>query len=111
MMTQTVLLLAAAALVCSAAVLPEDRASTIVRTTDRRATDGGYDFGFETSNGMAVQQSGVIDPATGALSVYGVYEYLDPATGQVFRVQYIADENGFQPQGEHLVRSAGVRSF
>jgi len=104
-MIRTVLLVSAAALVCRAASLPAD---SVLRQTSSRDGDGGYEYGFVTRDGLEVQQSGVVLPG-GGLSVYGVYEYPDPVTGQVYRVQYVADENGFQPQGAHLVRSAGVR--
>ena len=93
---------------CRSAVLPRDLGASTLRESNLPAGDGGYDFGFTTSNGITQQQSLVVNPLTGEISVYGVYEYPDPVTGQLYRVQYVADKNGFQPQGVHLVRSAGV---
>ena len=96
------------ALVGRAAVLQRDLEARTLRQTNDQARDGGYDFGFATSNGIEQQQSMVINPETGEISVYGVYQYLG-ADGRLYRVQYVADKNGFQPQGVHLVKSAGVQ--
>lgn len=65
---------------------------------------GSYSFSFETSNGIARQEQGHIEnPGTDfeTLKVEGSFQYYGD-DGQLYQVQYIADENGFQPQGAHL---------
>ncbi|XP_017070727.1 larval cuticle protein 65Ab1-like [Drosophila eugracilis] len=37
-----------------------------------------------------------------AAVVHGSYSWVDEKTGEKFTVTYVADENGFQPQGAHL---------
>ena len=39
--------------------------------------------------------------ANGAMSQSGSWEYLGP-DGQVYKIQFVADENGFRPSGAHL---------
>lgn len=61
-------------------------------------------FSFETSDGQSKQETGeLIHPGTEneAIAVRGAYSYVGP-DGNVYTVTYIADENGFQPQGVHL---------
>ena len=41
------------------------------------------------------------EPETGSISKEGSFEYVAP-NQQTFRVDYVADEGGFQPQGAHL---------
>uniref|UniRef100_A0A182FES9 Uncharacterized protein n=1 Tax=Anopheles albimanus TaxID=7167 RepID=A0A182FES9_ANOAL len=58
---------------------------------------GAYNYRYETSNGIAAQQSSY-DGANAA----GEYSYTGP-DGVLYRVAYNADSAyGFQPQGAHL---------
>ncbi|KAG6455966.1 hypothetical protein O3G_MSEX009509 [Manduca sexta] len=57
-----------------------------------------FSYSFETSNGIAAEESGV---ATNGVQAQGAFSYTDD-DGQFIRVTYTADENGYQPQGDHL---------
>jgi len=65
---------------------------------------GTYNFNFESEDGVKRTQEGslkqVTDEAAGAISS-GSYSYTDP-DGKVVSLSFIADENGFQPVGDHL---------
>ncbi|XP_043649820.1 larval cuticle protein 65Ag1-like isoform X2 [Drosophila teissieri] len=63
----------------------------------------GYNYAYETSNGIAAQEAGTLKDIGDehALNVQGSYSYTAP-DGQHISVTYIADENGFQPEGAHL---------
>ncbi|XP_037718062.1 larval cuticle protein 65Ag1-like [Drosophila subpulchrella] len=63
-----------------------------------------FAFKWETSGGATAEAEGVVkNPGSDheALAVKGSYSYEGP-DGVTYTVTYIADENGFQPQGEHL---------
>ncbi|XP_039759611.1 hornerin-like [Pararge aegeria] len=57
-----------------------------------------YLYSYETSNGISVEESGV---ATNGVKAQGGFSYTGD-DGQSYSLTYTADENGFQPQGEHL---------
>ena len=60
---------------------------------------------FETSNGISQQESGDVinvGQENEQIQVRGSYSYTDPATQITYTVNYIADENGFQPEGDHI---------
>ncbi|NP_001036869.1 endocuticle structural glycoprotein ABD-4-like [Bombyx mandarina] len=67
--------------------------------------DGSYKWSYETGNGISAEEQGYIKnqgiPEQEAQTAQGQYQYTAP-DGQVIHVQYLADENGFQPQGAHL---------
>lgn len=66
--------------------------------------DGSYRFSYETENGIKAQEQGEVKnkgSENEIQSVSGSYSYTAP-DGQVITVTYIADENGFQPSGDHL---------
>ncbi|XP_063363924.1 larval cuticle protein LCP-17-like [Cydia amplana] len=63
-----------------------------------------YNFAFETSNGISAQESGVLKNVGKdelALEVQGSNQYTAP-DGQPIQLTFIANENGYQPQGAHL---------
>lgn len=57
-----------------------------------------YLYSYETSNGISAEESGV---ATNGVKAQGGFSYTGD-DGQAYSLTYTADENGFQPQGEHL---------
>ncbi|XP_028165392.1 flexible cuticle protein 12-like [Ostrinia furnacalis] len=64
----------------------------------------GYSYGYETSNGISAQEQGQLKNAGSeneAIEVRGQFSYTG-ADGVVYTVTYVANENGFQPQGAHL---------
>ncbi|XP_046965970.1 larval cuticle protein LCP-17-like [Vanessa cardui] len=63
-----------------------------------------YKYQFQTSNGISAQESGVIkNPGREdeALEVQGSNSYTGD-DGQVYSLKYVANENGYQPEGSHL---------
>lgn len=38
------------------------------------------------------------------LRVRGTFSFIDPQTNVAYTVNYVADDTGFHPQGEHLLR-------
>uniref|UniRef100_A0A2H1VVG3 SFRICE_030046 n=1 Tax=Spodoptera frugiperda TaxID=7108 RepID=A0A2H1VVG3_SPOFR len=57
-----------------------------------------YAYAYETENGISGEENGV---ATNGVQAQGSYSYTGD-DGKVYSVRYTADENGFQPQGDHL---------
>lgn len=58
--------------------------------------DGSYTFEYGTSNGIDFSETGV-----GSSYATGSYSYTSPE-GETIQLKYTADENGYQPQGDHL---------
>ncbi|KAK6621127.1 hypothetical protein RUM43_011433 [Polyplax serrata] len=67
--------------------------------------DGSYKWSYETGNEIQAEESGYVknagNPETETQVAQGSYSYTAP-DGQRITVTYIADENGFVPQGDHL---------
>ena len=69
--------------------------------------DGTFRYAFETSDGTRAESSGYIknpnepDPEQRIQSVQGYYRHVAD-DGQTYQVTYTADENGFNPSGDHL---------
>lgn len=58
--------------------------------------DGTYAFSYETSNGIAGQESGV-----GGVSATGEAKWVAD-DGTPIQFSYVANEGGFQPTGDHI---------
>ncbi|KAI4465724.1 cuticle protein [Holotrichia oblita] len=60
---------------------------------------------YETGNGIAAEEQGFLknagQPDDEIQVAQGQFHYTDP-DGQLIQLSYIADENGFQPQGDHI---------
>ncbi|CAH0695649.1 unnamed protein product [Spodoptera exigua] len=74
-----------------------ERNAAILRQDN--SNDGeSYAYAYETENGISAEENGV---ATNGVQAQGGYSYTGD-DGKVYSVRYTADENGFQPQGDHL---------
>ncbi|CAB0033984.1 unnamed protein product [Trichogramma brassicae] len=86
----------------------EQRPIAILRQAHPEYTpEGHYSHSFETENGIYVQEQGSasVPGETGnVIATQGSYQYTAP-DGQVIQVQYTADQNGFQAQGDHLPKA------
>ncbi|XP_065205348.1 endocuticle structural glycoprotein SgAbd-2-like [Planococcus citri] len=81
------------------------QAVPIVKYENNVGFDGSYRYAYETGNGIAVQEQGVLkNPGQRDLeteAVTGSFSYTSPE-GIPISVSYIADENGFRASGAHL---------
>ncbi|XP_017775288.1 PREDICTED: pupal cuticle protein 27-like [Nicrophorus vespilloides] len=78
--------------------------AAILRFNNQNQGDGSYKFEFETENKISQQETGELKndgSQEGAQSVHGSYSYLGD-DGKTYTVNYVADENGFRPEGEHI---------
>ncbi|CAG9771910.1 unnamed protein product [Ceutorhynchus assimilis] len=85
-------------------VNPQDAQAQVLKYDSDNTGIDGYNFAFETSNGISQQEQGTLQNAGSeneSMQVRGSFSYTG-ADGVTYTVTYIADENGFQPQGAHL---------
>ncbi|KAM8710133.1 hypothetical protein ACLKA7_016860 [Drosophila subpalustris] len=74
---------------------------------NRQESDVGpetFSYVYETSDGTSGNQEGRlknIGSENEAISVQGSFRYVGD-DGVTYQVNYVADENGFQPSGAHL---------
>uniref|UniRef100_A0A1L8E3C3 Putative cuticular protein 26 rr-1 family n=1 Tax=Nyssomyia neivai TaxID=330878 RepID=A0A1L8E3C3_9DIPT len=85
----------------------DSRNAQILRyETDNIGVDG-YRYAFETSDGISRQEEAELKNAgteNEAISVRGSYSWVAP-DGQTYTINFIADENGYQPEGAHLPKA------
>ncbi|CAK1550820.1 unnamed protein product [Leptosia nina] len=74
-----------------------DRNAEILKYINENDGDR-FTYSFETSNGISAEEAGV---AADGVRAQGGYSYTGD-DGKEYSVTYTADEQGFQPQGEHL---------
>ncbi|XP_046384744.1 endocuticle structural glycoprotein SgAbd-8-like [Ischnura elegans] len=87
-----------------AAARPQEEIPIVRQETDV-GFDGTYKYSYETGNGIVAEEAGFLKnagvPDQEAQVAQGSFSYTAP-DGTPITLQYIADENGFQPQGAHL---------
>ncbi|XP_032669919.1 endocuticle structural glycoprotein SgAbd-2-like [Odontomachus brunneus] len=108
MNTSTVVLLcllAAAAFAAPPARQSKDEPIPILAYNfDGPHPNGLYSYSYSTGNGIQAQEQGQLAKIAAdedALRAQGSFSYVD-ADGNSFGLNYVADENGFQPKGDHL---------
>ncbi|XP_041449387.1 pupal cuticle protein 20 [Drosophila obscura] len=77
----------------------------IIKLESKVNTDGSYKYEYETGNGIMAEEMGYLKNAgvegEEAQVAEGSFSYTSPE-GDAISLTYIADENGFQPMGDHL---------
>ncbi|CAH1117690.1 unnamed protein product [Phaedon cochleariae] len=89
--------------VAAAAPQQADKDAVVTKYDSDNTGIDGYNFAFETSNGISQQESGQlanVGSENESMQVKGSYTF--NWNGVTYTVTYIADENGFQPQGDHI---------
>ncbi|KAG5676772.1 hypothetical protein PVAND_006581 [Polypedilum vanderplanki] len=90
--------------VCLAAPLDDSKNAQILRYENDNVGLGNYQFAYETSDGVSRQEQAElknVGTENEALVVRGTIRWFAP-DGQEYVLNYIADENGFQPEGSFL---------
>ncbi|XP_031640355.1 endocuticle structural glycoprotein SgAbd-1-like [Contarinia nasturtii] len=83
-----------------AARFNNDGQSQTLREYREQSSTGDYKYEYETENGIHVNEQSQVLPSKSQQKA-GFYEFTSPE-GQHFRVDYVADENGFHASGAHL---------
>ncbi|XP_063218554.1 endocuticle structural glycoprotein SgAbd-9-like [Bacillus rossius redtenbacheri] len=97
-------------------IAPQGFIPIVSQIYDLNPLDNSYNFRYESADGSSRQEAGVItNPGTAveASAVTGSYAYIAP-DGTPITVNYVADENGFQPVGtsvsEQVSRTAAQQA-
>ncbi|KAH8379240.1 hypothetical protein KR009_003832 [Drosophila setifemur] len=98
-------LIAFVALFALAVAAPPQRAEdAVILRQDADVGPESYQYNWETSDGQSANSEGVLNNVGSdheSLAVKGSFSFIGD-DGQTYTINYIADENGFQPQGAHL---------
>lgn len=71
----------------------------IVSQENELDAEGNYRYAYETGDGTKAEEQGRVSGE--AVVAEGSFSFTAP-DGTQYSISYIADENGFQPQGDHL---------
>ncbi|CAG9559486.1 unnamed protein product [Danaus chrysippus] len=81
-----------------------DKAAKVIRFDLNNIGVNGYDFAYETSDGKFASEVAELKNVgleNEGLEVRGFFSYVDN-DGKVYRVDYVANDKGFQPSAPHL---------
>ncbi|KAK4879437.1 hypothetical protein RN001_007583 [Aquatica leii] len=82
---------------------PLGKVISILKQLYDLSPDGSFQWSYDSENGISASEQGSVKQIgnEAGVVVQGQYSYPSP-TGENVVIQYIADENGFQPQGSVL---------
>ncbi|KAK3930039.1 Endocuticle structural glycoprotein SgAbd-1 [Frankliniella fusca] len=103
-MKTAVVLLALAAVALARPQGPTPKPIAILKLASDVQPDGSFTYEYETENGIKADARGALINAgteNEALTQQGSFSFVAD-DGQTYSVTWVADENGFQPQGAHL---------
>ncbi|GJQ69739.1 hypothetical protein Trydic_g22302 [Trypoxylus dichotomus] len=86
------------------AKLTPGQAIRILRQEQELDPSGSYQWSYETENGISAQEQGSLKQVAqdqAGTAAQGSFQFTSPE-GVPVQIQYVADENGFQPQGDVL---------
>lgn len=89
---------------CVAAAPAEDVIPIVSQSQEGPNPDGSYKWSYESGNGIKAQEEGHVENAgqeNEAMNAQGSFSYPSD-DGQQISLTYVANEEGFQPQGAHL---------
>ncbi|XP_061711551.1 flexible cuticle protein 12-like [Cydia pomonella] len=98
-------------IVAAVAAAPQrgpDADAQVLRSELNNIGVDGYQYAVETSNGIKQEEQGQLQNVgteNEAIQVRGQFSYVGQ-DGVTYTVTYVADENGFQPQGAHIPQAA-----
>lgn len=99
MFIRTQQILVATACMVAAVVMAQseaDKLAEVIKLEADNNPDGSYAFAYETSNGIAAQESGI-----GGEQATGGFKWISPE-GQTIDIQYTAGPNGYVPTGDAI---------
>ncbi|KAG6440628.1 larval cuticle protein LCP-17 [Manduca sexta] len=93
-----------AAVAVTSAAAADEKSAQVVRSSFDSQPEGSFKYGYETENGILLSAEGVLKNANSeypAVAIEGGYKYTAP-DGTPIEITYVADENGYRPQGNFL---------
>ncbi|XP_013110242.2 endocuticle structural protein SgAbd-6 [Stomoxys calcitrans] len=93
-----------AIILAGAFAAPQGKDVEVVEQSYENTGSDGYKFSYSLTDGTSRSEQGtVVNAGTDneSLSVKGSVSWVAP-DGQTYTVNFVADENGFQPEGAHL---------
>ncbi|XP_052897411.1 larval cuticle protein 65Ag1-like [Anopheles moucheti] len=88
------------ALIAIVAAAPNQNAKTL-RYENVQDGDSSYKFAFESDDGISRQEQGELKTEEEGMNVQGNFKFVAD-DGQEYVVQYVADSQGFHPEGDHI---------